>query len=110
MSFDAQKYNEDITTRAQEGAELKSIRLDVPEYIYQIIENSAQQWDTHRTNAFIRLVRSGDFLRYVGESDAQIIIRDENGEETLINLETEAKSDDSEVEEDKVAEPFSSKD
>ena len=87
MSFNAEEYNEKITKKAEEGTELKSIRLDIPEYIYEIIEESAKKWDTHRTNAFIRLVRSGDFLRYVNESEADIIIRDEEDNETLINLD-----------------------
>lgn len=87
MSFNAEEYNNDITQRSQERTEMKSIRLDIPEYVYDIIENSAKSWDTHKTNAFIRLVRSGDFLNYVTDSGAQLIVRDENGAETLINLD-----------------------
>lgn len=87
MSFNAQEYNDNISKKSQENAELKSIRLDIPQYIYDIIEESAQEWDTHKTNAIIRLVRSGDFLRAVVNSGSEIIVRDEDGSETLINLD-----------------------
>lgn len=87
MSFNAQEYNENISQKSQENSELKSIRLDIPQYVYDIIEESAQEWDTHKTNAIIRLVRSGDFLRAVVSSGSEIIVRDENGSETLINLD-----------------------
>ena len=87
MSFNAQEYNENISQKSQENAELKSIRLDIPQYVYDIIEESAQEWDTHKTNAIIRLVRSGDFLRAVVNSGSEIIVRDEHGSETLINLD-----------------------
>lgn len=87
MSFNAQEYNENISQKSQENAELKSIRLDIPQYVYDIIEGSAQEWDTHKTNAIIRLVRSGDFLRAVVSSGSEIIVRDEDGSETLINLD-----------------------
>lgn len=87
MSFNAQEYNENISQKSQENAELKSIRLDIPQYVYGIIEESAQEWDTHKTNAIIRLVRSGDFLRAVVSSGSEIIVRDEDGSETLINLD-----------------------
>lgn len=87
MSFNAQEYNENISQKSQENAELKSIRLDIPQYVYDIIEESAQEWDTHKTNAIIRLVRSGDFLRAVVSSGSEIIVRDEDGSETLINLD-----------------------
>jgi len=87
MSFNAQEYNENISQKSQENAELKSIRLDIPQYVYDIIEESAQEWDTHKTNAIIRLVRSGDFLRAVVNSGSEIIVRDEDGSETLINLD-----------------------
>lgn len=87
MSFNAQEYNENISQKSQENSELKSIRLDIPQYVYDIIEESAQEWDTHKTNAIIRLVRSGDFLRAVVSSGSEIIVRDEDGSETLINLD-----------------------
>lgn len=87
MSFNAQEYNENISHKSQDNAELKSIRLDIPQYVYDIIDESAQEWDTHKTNAIIRLVRSGDFLRAVVNSGSEIIIRDEDGSETLINLD-----------------------
>lgn len=87
MSFNAQEYNENISQKSQESAELKSIRLDIPQYVYDIIDESAQEWDTHKTNAIIRLVRSGDFLRAVVNSGSEIIVRDEDGSETLINLD-----------------------
>lgn len=87
MSFNAQEYNENISQKSQEDAELKSIRLDIPQYVYDIIDESAQEWDTHKTNAIIRLVRSGDFLRAVVNSGSEIIVRDEDGSETLINLD-----------------------
>lgn len=88
MSFDAQKYNEKISHKAKDNAELKSIRLDIPQYVYDIIEESANKWDTHKTNATIRLIRSGDFLRSVVENEADIIVRNkEDGNETLINLD-----------------------
>lgn len=87
MSFNAQEYNENISQKSQENAELKSIRLDIPQYVYDIIDESAQEWDTHKTNAIIRLVRSGDFLRAVVNSGSEIIVRDEDGSETLINLD-----------------------
>lgn len=87
MSFNAQEYNDNISEKSRENAELKSIRLDIPQYVYDIIEESAQEWDTHKTNAIIRLVRSGDFLRAVVSSDSEIIVRDEDGSETLINLD-----------------------
>jgi len=87
MSFNAQEYNENISQKSQDNAELKSIRLDIPQYVYDIIDESAQEWDTHKTNAIIRLVRSGDFLRAVVNSGSKIIVRDEDGSETLINLD-----------------------
>lgn len=87
MSFNAQEYNENISQKSQDNAELKSIRLDIPQYVYDIIDESAQEWDTHKTNAIIRLVRSGDFLRAVVNSGSEIIVRDEDGSETLINLD-----------------------
>ena len=87
MSFNAQEYNDNIFEKSKENAELKSIRLDIPQYVYDIIEESAQEWDTHKTNAIIRLVRSGDFLRAVVSSGSEIIVRDEDGSETLINLD-----------------------
>ena len=87
MSFNAQEYNDNISEKSQENAELKSIRLDIPQYVYDIIEESAQEWGTHKTNAVIRLVRSGDFLRAVVNSGSEIIVRDEDGSETLINLD-----------------------
>lgn len=87
MSFNAQEYNDNISEKSKENAELKSIRLDIPQYVYDIIEESAQEWDTHKTNAIIRLVRSGDFLRAVVNSGSEIIVRDEDGSETLINLD-----------------------
>lgn len=87
MSFNAQEYNDNISEKSKENAELKSIRLDIPQYVYDIIEESAQEWDTHKTNAIIRLVRSGDFLRAVVSSGSEIIVRDEDGSETLINLD-----------------------
>ena len=87
MSFNAQEYNDNVSKKSQENAELKSIRLDIPQYVYDIIEESAQEWDTHKTNAIIRLVRSGDFLRAVVNSGSEIIVRDEDGSETLINLD-----------------------
>lgn len=86
-NFNAEEYNDNITKQAEENADLKSIRLDIPQYVYDIIEESAQEWDTHKTNAFIRLVRSGDFLRFVTNSGADLIVRDEDGNETLINLD-----------------------
>lgn len=79
------EYNENIAARAEEKSELKSIRVDVPEYVYDIIVDVAEAEDTHKTNALIRLVRSGDFLRFLADSDAELIVRDSDGEETIID-------------------------
>lgn len=79
------EYNENITARADEKPELKSIRVDVPEYVYDIIADVAEAEDTHKTNALIRLVRSGDFLRFLANNDAELIVRDSDGEETIID-------------------------
>lgn len=79
------EYNENIAARAEEKSELKSIRVDVPEYVYDIIVDVAEAEDTHKTNALIRLVRSGDFLRFLANNDAELIVRDSDGEETIID-------------------------
>ena len=79
------EYNENIAARAEEKSELKSIRVDVPEYVYDIIVDVAEAEDTHKTNALIRLVRSGDFLRFLADSDAELIVRDSDGEETIVD-------------------------
>ena len=79
------EYNENIAARAEEKSELKSIRVDVPEYVYDIIVDVAEAEDTHKTNSLIRLVRSGDFLRFLADSDAELIVRDSDGEETIVD-------------------------
>lgn len=79
------EYNENIAARADEKPELKSIRVDVPEYVYDIIADVAEAEGTHKTNALIRLVRSGDFLRFLANNDAELIVRDSDGEETIID-------------------------
>ena len=79
------EYNANIAARAEEKPELKSIRVDVPEYVYDIITDVAEAEDTHKTNALIRLIRSGDFLRFLADSDAELIVRDSDGEETIVD-------------------------
>lgn len=86
MSFNVEEYNENINRQVEENSDPKTIRMDVPQYVYDILEESAQEWDTHKTNAFIRLVRTGDFLRAVEKSDSQIILRDQDGNESIISL------------------------
>lgn len=84
MSSLIDNYN----TRAQDFTSDSSelVNINVPDYIYALIEETAQRDNINKTAALIKLMRSGDVVNYVTNNGGKIIVEDSEGEKTYINF------------------------